>query len=108
MILSWQATAIDGTELTSDAAETYERVNELGGARSLRVWLRDVAGPIHVSCLPAESIHLFTRRGIIGVTSPDAKHVDMPVIEIRRADGVTRLYAHPEHGLVFSTQDLNL
>ena len=109
----WEATAIDDTELNSHVAETFERVNEHGGARSLRVWLSGDpnAKPMHASCVPAngESLHLFTRRGIIDAMSPNARQVDMPVIELRRADGsFTRLYAHPEHGLIFSTQDLNL
>lgn len=107
----WEATAIDGAELNSHTAETFERVNERGGARSLRVWTDLNAEPMHASCVPenGESIHLFTRRGILNATSPSARQVDMPVIELRRAGVLTaRLYAHPDHGLIFSTLDLNL
>lgn len=111
MIESWTATLLDGTRLTSEEAGTIERVHERGGCRALQV---KVAGrdPIHVACVPenGERIHLFTRRGIIwGIDGTGEQHVDMPVIEIGRSDGTpTRLYVHPEHGLVFSTLNLNL
>lgn len=107
----WEATALDGAELNSHTALTFERVNERGGARSLRVWLDGVKEPVHAACSPenGESLHLFTRRGILNAGSPSAYQIDMPVIELRRAGVmVARLYAHPAHGLIFSTQDLNL
>ena len=108
-MFAWQATAIDGAELTSADALTFERVNEHGGARSLRVWFDADSDPIHASCLPGESLHLFTRRAVVDVLSPSARQVDMPVLELRRDDGsFSRLYVHPEHGFVFSTLDLNI
>lgn len=109
MIASWVATLLDGTELTSEEAKTFERVTERGGCRRLAV---DVNGrTVHASCSPehGESLRLFTRRGIIDAMSPNARQVNMPVIEVRRVDGAfTRLYVHPEHGIVLSTLDLNL
>lgn len=107
----WEATAVDGAELNSRIVDTFERVNERGGARSLCVWLDGVKEPLHAACSPenGESLHLFTRRGILNAGSPGAYQVDMPVVELRRAGSmVARLYAHPTHGLIFSTQDLNL
>lgn len=111
MIFAWEATAVDGTELNSHSAGTFERVNEHGGARSLRVWFAPDTRPFHASCVHerGESIHLFTRRGIIDALSPNARQVDMPVIEMRcHREMVSRLYVHPDHGVIFSTQDLNL
>jgi hypothetical protein len=111
LITLWEATAVDGTELNSLQHETFERVNERGGARSLRVFVDSATVPVHASCVPerGESLHLFTRRGIIGVASPDQKRVNMPVIELRTNGTLSsRLYLHPEHGAIFSTQDLNL
>jgi hypothetical protein len=101
----WSATAIDGSEHDSETALTFERVNERGGARSLRV------GEIRAACSPeaGESLHLFTRRAIVNVGTTDARQVDMPVIELRRAGSIAaRLYLHPDHGPIFSTLDLNL
>jgi hypothetical protein len=100
----WQATAIDGTEFNSLSCETFERVNERGGARSLVVWINEK--PYYASCIEGESLHLFTRRAIVDFAGSNARQIDMPVIELRPTK--TRLYLHPEHGPIFSTLDLNL
>lgn len=107
----WEATAVDGTELNSHQARTYERVNDRGGGRSLRVWIVGRDQPIHAACTPdhGESLHLFTRRGILNACTADARQVDMPVIEMRRRDGsFVRTYVHPDHGIIVSSLDLNL
>jgi hypothetical protein len=106
-IAAWEATAIDGTELNSRVAETFERVNDRGGAARLAFVVGERTH--HVSCGPGESIHLFTRRGILDALSPSARQVNMPIAEIRRSGAmIGRLYVHPEHGIIFSSQDLNL
>lgn len=108
-ITAWEATAVDGAELNSHTAGTFERVNDRGGARSVRFWVGDRV--YHVACIPehGESIHLFTRRGILNAGTEAALQVNMPVAELRRADGTfARLYVHPDHGVIVSTLDLNL
>ena len=110
-ITAWEAIAVDGAELTSVDVVTFERVNDRGGARSLRFWVNGHTQPFHVSCVPehGESIHLFTRRGILNACTPEAHQVNMPVAEVRRGDGsFTRLYVHPDHGAIISTLNLNL
>lgn len=108
-ITSWDALAVDGFELSSADTETFERVNERGGARRLRFSVDGYSDAFHVACGPDESIHLFTRRGILYAATPDARQVNMPVAEVRRQDGTfTRLYVHPDHGVILSTLDLNL
>lgn len=109
-ITAWEATAVDGSELTSVEFDTFEHVNRRGGARNLKVWIGE-REPMHANCVPdnGESLHLYTRRGILNACTESAKAVNMPIIELRsNGKPVSRIYIHPEHGVVFSTMDLNL
>ena len=107
-VVAWEATAKDGTEITSLNAPTFERVNERGGARSLRIFVAGREQPIHAQCGPDESLHLFTRRAVRDALSPNAHQVNMPIVELRRGDTFVRLHVHPELGFILSSMDLNL
>jgi len=109
LIEAWSATLVDGTVIHSKDAGSFERVHEQGGCHRCEF---SVAGrSYHVSCVAAngEKIKLFTRRAIVDILTPNAKQVNMPVAEITRADkSFCRIYIHPEHGVVFSSLDLNI
>ena len=110
-IRSWSARLIaDGATVSSDELDSIERVHERGGCDRLTVWLDGVELPLHVSCSPenGEKIRMFTRRAIVDATTPQARQVNMPVLEVSRPSGWTRLYAHHQHGLVLSTLNLNI
>lgn len=111
LITAWSARLIaDGTEVRSTDVPSIEHVHARGGCDRLAVII-DGQPPINVSCAAAagEKLRLFTRRGILDANTPNARQVNMPVIEVVRSDGTyTRLYVHPEHGLVLATLDLNL
>lgn len=106
----WRATLADGTEITSSEADSIARAHERGVIKKLDVAV-DGRPPVHVACAIelGERLALFTRRAILNVGTPNARAVDMPVIELRKPAGdFVRLYFHPEHGLVLSSLDLNL
>lgn len=109
-IIAWEATAVDGVQFDSKTTETYERVNDRGGARSVYVVIEGQS-PIHAACIPenGESLHVFTRCGILEACTDNARQVNMPIIELRK-NGVmvNRVYVHPKFGVVYSSLDLNL
>lgn len=109
------ATASGDEVVTSEQVDSFERVNERGGCHHLEVWVEGRAEPLRVAVDDArhDEIRMFTRRAVKDAMTPSAHMVEMPVLEVCQnrhghAPIVTRLYVHPEHGLVLSTLDLNL
>jgi hypothetical protein len=114
LIEAWVATLDDDTEMTMADHKTFDAV-PADRCKAITVRLRGRSDELHASCVPAngDRMRMFMRRAIKfgpNALSTAGRTLNMPVIEIVNAGapGFVRMYAHPRHGVIVSTLNLEL
>lgn len=100
MILDWVARTLDGREFNKADLRTVE---ELRKQPIVAMFVHTSFGYMTIEARPEESIHLFTR--VMHTLGEGPVHVPCAEIKDRETGHYSRVFLHPQRGIIFSTRD---